>query len=722
MSTRSKPSRADARIRRLSLGKKILFTFVPAVILLVAIEGGLALLGVRPPLSEKDPFVGFVSNISLFAEAERSGGRRQMVTAQNKRGFFNVQSFDLPKPAGTYRVFCLGGSTTYGRPYSDRTSFSGWLRELLPVVDPRRRWEVVNAGGISYASYRIASLVEELAGYEPDLFVIYTGHNEFLEERTYRQLRRIPSGVRSAASVLARTRIWNAMETVIGSVRGGAARATDGQFLLPAEVKAALDHSAGPALYERDDELQSGVVDHYAFSLQRIVEAARSTGADVLLVNPASNLKDCTPFKSQHTDRLDEAARARSRELLASALSQIEAAAWEDALATLDSALTFDPRHAELHYRRGQVLLATGRTEEAGVALTRARDEDVCPLRAITPIQRAAAEMARDAGTMFVDAADIFARRTREEVDHPLAGEETFLDHVHPTIEGHRLIAEAVIDRMIERGIVTRDEGWGPAAVAGVVERVEQGIDHAAHALALANLALTLDWAGKKEDSRRLAFQALESGVEDPTILMIAGRHLAMEGKNDEALDCFQRAVKVRPGDPVLHSQLGMLRAGRNELEAAAAHLFLASLLWQDNPEYHRQLGAILSMRGRPEAALSSLLEARRLAPADRGLDERIASIQSRLGDGVSVAPAGFAVTRYESGYPKTIAQTQPNAAGRAVPDGIWTEWYDGGGLKGFADYVDGVRHGVAITWDERGRDSSRREYRNGAAAGVESE
>ena len=36
------------------------------------------------------------------------------------------------------------------------------------------------SGGVSYASYRVAALMEELVRYEPDLFVIYSGHNEFL--------------------------------------------------------------------------------------------------------------------------------------------------------------------------------------------------------------------------------------------------------------------------------------------------------------------------------------------------------------------------------------------------------------------------------------------------------------------------------------------------------------------------------------------------------------
>ena len=61
-----------------------------------------------------------------------------------------------------------------------------------PAADPSRRWEVINAGGISYASYREAKLVEEIARYQPDLVLVYSGHNEFLEERTYRKAAAIP--------------------------------------------------------------------------------------------------------------------------------------------------------------------------------------------------------------------------------------------------------------------------------------------------------------------------------------------------------------------------------------------------------------------------------------------------------------------------------------------------------------------------------------------------
>ncbi|MCK5378818.1 MAG: O-GlcNAc transferase, partial [Acidobacteria bacterium] len=169
----------------MSVGKKILMAIGVTVVFFLVLEGVLALVGVEPRLYVEDPFVGFTSTSPLFVEDVDAEGQLVYRTADNKARLFNPQSFPADKGDGTVRVFCMGGSTTYGRPFDDVTSFCGWLRELLPEVDPSHRWEVINAGGVSYASYRVALLMEELIRYDPDLFVIYSGQNEFLEARTY---------------------------------------------------------------------------------------------------------------------------------------------------------------------------------------------------------------------------------------------------------------------------------------------------------------------------------------------------------------------------------------------------------------------------------------------------------------------------------------------------------------------------------------------------------
>jgi len=219
--------------RKLPVWKKALFGLVVTGLFFAGLELLLGLCGVRPLLYSEDPFVGFESNIPLFVEQAGSDGRAVLATARNKLEWFNAQQFPRHKGANTYRIFCLGGSTTYGRPYTDPTSFCGWLRELLPAADPSRNWEVINAGGISYASYRAAVVMEELTGYEPDLFIVYSGHNEFLERRTYRELLATPSVVSKVVSRLGRTRSYTALKRVLEVVAKEGGGREDGRFLLP---------------------------------------------------------------------------------------------------------------------------------------------------------------------------------------------------------------------------------------------------------------------------------------------------------------------------------------------------------------------------------------------------------------------------------------------------------------------------------------------------------
>ena len=110
------------------------------------------------------------------------------------------------------------------------------MRVFLSEVDPNRRWEVINAGGISYASYRVAELMEELADYEPDLFIVYSGHNEFLEKRTYDKLLKTPEIVRNMAALASRLRLYSTLYDV--AYPEPKRKQSD---LLPTELKTLLD-------------------------------------------------------------------------------------------------------------------------------------------------------------------------------------------------------------------------------------------------------------------------------------------------------------------------------------------------------------------------------------------------------------------------------------------------------------------------------------------------
>jgi hypothetical protein len=102
--------------------KNIAFSLIIVTGFFGAIEMTLALFGVTPDLLTEDPLLGFAENIPQFTETTRADGSVIMATANNKRGLFNYQEFPKQKGSNSYRIFCMGGSTTYGRPYADRVA------------------------------------------------------------------------------------------------------------------------------------------------------------------------------------------------------------------------------------------------------------------------------------------------------------------------------------------------------------------------------------------------------------------------------------------------------------------------------------------------------------------------------------------------------------------------------------------------------------------------
>lgn len=592
-----KPSAQFSRTKRVG------FAFTAVAGFFVCLELALALLGVRPAAFDRDPFVGFSSYLPLFIEEDS-----ERVTARNKYGWFNRQRFRHPKPSNTYRIFSVGGSTTHGRPYDDRASFSGWLRAYLKAADPSKNWDVINAGGVSYASYRVAALMEELVAYEPDLFVIYTGHNEFLERRTYEAMFEMSEAVSAAAGLLSHTRTYAAGGRILARMRGDTAQPSQ----LAAEVDTILANSVGPSDYHRNDAFRSGVIEHFRFNLKRMIQIAESAGARVVLVTPASNLKDCGPFKSEIDDAVTAAEAARLRDLLGASDA---ANAPAEALALLDQARRIDPRHPGVHYSRGRALLALDRASEADRAFRRARDEDVCALRATSEIVEIVRETAAERALPLVDFEAMANDRAMALNGSSIPGNEQFVDHVHLDIDGYGSLGLALFELLREAGVTAPEADLDAPAIDDVRTEILALIDHRSHGVALRNLARVYSWAGKSEEAGRIAAQALDVLGGDAESFDIIGRGFAEQGDRAAAIEAFQQALAANPEFAQSHESLGSEYLAVGRIDDAIAHFREAIRLEPSAAVAHSNLGLALASKGRSETALHHYGEALRLRP-----------------------------------------------------------------------------------------------------------
>ncbi len=421
--------------RKIPWYRRVVYSLQPALIILSAFEFGLRLAGFQSLCSTEDPLVGFTAVNPLFEPVD--GMPKLMVTAPNKRVWFNEQIFLKTKPAGMRRVFCVGGSTTYGRPYSDATSYCGWLRKLLPKLTGQD-WEVINAGGVSYASYRNASLMQELARYEPDLFIVYSAHNEFLERRTYAGLFARPSWLRNTQGLLEKSCLVSMMVRWLNAgsqnglanesqsktsedQSGASGQVAAGVDRLPAEVDERLNHTLGPTDYTRDDAWAEKVLVHYRLNIQRMVDMARDCGAEIVFITPASNESDCSPFKSELATGLVMADQNAFAMALDTARQAAAESTWETAIASYQSALQLDPRHPDANFELGRALGEVGRFSEAQSAFSRAIDEDICPLRATTEISDVVREVAQAKHVPLVEFERNLRRFAEQKTGRPIA-------------------------------------------------------------------------------------------------------------------------------------------------------------------------------------------------------------------------------------------------------------------------------------------------------------
>jgi tetratricopeptide (TPR) repeat protein len=182
------------------------------------------------------------------------------------------------------------------------------------------------------------------------------------------------------------------------------------------------------------EEQRRAAAARFARNVDALISLAREAEVPLLFAVPAANLRS-PPGPSPPTGEPDpgfDASLRAGRNLLAAGKP-------ERALAEIDEAVAAIPSRAGAHYARAEALRALGRDDEAREAYRRAVDLDVRTHRITSALERALLDTLRERGARFVDLRPAFQQRLDDTSTDAL-----FVDHLHPTAEGHARIAEAL--------------------------------------------------------------------------------------------------------------------------------------------------------------------------------------------------------------------------------------------------------------------------------------
>ena len=578
------------------------------------------------------------------------------------------QRLAVKKSPHAYRIFVFGESAALGDP---EPGYGAWryLQILLHERFPGTDFEVVCVAMTAVNSHALLPMARECARLDGDLWILYLGNNEMVGPfgaGTVFGSRAPGTGLVRTVLAIKSTRIGQLLDAL--RLRWGAPSSTPDTW---GGLSMFEDHQLRP-----DDPNRLRAYENFKKNLTDILHSGHAAGVPVILSTVGSNLKNCAPFASLPEPGLGETQKAKWDAAYQAGIALEAAGDYPAALKQYAGAAAIDPRYADLQFRLGTCHLARTNPVPALGEFELARDYDTLAFRAdsrINQIIKDAADAGAGQGVYFLDAARLLAQNSREKIP----GNEMFYEHVHLNFDGNYLLGRALAEQvanLLPPAIASRGgKGWAPADLcdrrlavspwdrsrvweeiinrlaeppysgqlthAGTVRLCEEKIGalNAAadagtpeatrqlyrQALALApadiflhqNFAQFLGASGDLAQATVEAQRVAELLPQRPAQYYDIGNLLIIQGRIDEAVDYYSRALAVQGDFAHALNGMGLVLANRQKTSEAAAYFQRSLRANPVDPETCLDLGFMEQNRGDIKQALDNYQKAARLQP-----------------------------------------------------------------------------------------------------------
>jgi len=333
------------------------------------------------------------------------------------RYFFNIEKvpysnedlFDKIKAKNSFRIFVLGESSAAGYPYLPTGSFSRYLEKSLELLYPDSRIEVVNVAMTAINTYALRDLFPGIVEQKPDLVLIYTGHNEY-----YGAL-----GVGSVESFGSNTSLVNAVlylnkfktfELIRNSVNSIAQLFAGKKSRDPGTLMSRIVKEQYIPFGEQNYKIG---LNQFKNNIEDILAIASENNIPVILGTLTSNLKDQPPFISIKSGNMPGALEV---------------------------------------FNLAKTELANGNIPAAEKLFKKAKDLDCLRFRAPEEMNDLIRKFGAEYRCPVVDIDSVFNAVSPDGI----TGNNLMTDHLHPTLEGYKLIGKLYLEQMKESGYLPK--------------------------------------------------------------------------------------------------------------------------------------------------------------------------------------------------------------------------------------------------------------------------
>lgn len=362
------------------------------------------------------------------------------------------ETFAYEKPANGYRIFCLGESTTASFPYELNARWHRLLQDRLATLFPDKTIEVINVGLSAVSSFAVREFAEELTRYQPDLFLVYLGHNEF-----YGALGLGSTQYFGKSRAVIRFYLWlqkfktfQLLRNTIVAVTGNPTKAptTPNQTLMEQMVRSQYIAFGSADYHHAAQSFRENLID--------IIDIAKQNKVGILVSTLTSNLKDHAPFHSLFSEQTTPAAKVQWEKFFQDGQAWENQKAYTQALSAYREAEKIDAMPAKLHFQMGLCYEALQNYAEALAAYQKARDYDALRFRASGEFNEIIRQVCSAVQAPVVEMERTFAAHSPAGI----TGFEWISEHLHPNFDGYFLLAKTFAEAMQRNSFVAKASEW----------------------------------------------------------------------------------------------------------------------------------------------------------------------------------------------------------------------------------------------------------------------
>jgi tetratricopeptide (TPR) repeat protein len=448
----------------ISKRRRRLFALIAFLLPFVVLAGVEAVLRFKGYGGYPDFFrpVGELPDNGALHIVEPAASKPYFFANPERPGYADQSHFLMPKPRDTIRVFLFGESAAKGYPQPPNLAVSSFLESLWEKSMPGKSVEVINLGTTAISSLPIRYMVAEAARYKPDLFIFYTGNNEFF-------------GAYGVASINAAGPLPSGALPWLRAARGTAlVQALDGWIHEKADANVTLmEEMMARAFIPHDSSLREAAARNLESNLGASLSAAASYGIPVLVCTTASNEAGLAPIGEDDFSPLSgekkQAAIAEFNAIVA--LVDTDPGA---AVPRLQAFLKTCPQHASTTFHLGRSWAALGDTQAARTSFLAARDLDAMPWRPTSATEEAICRAARQHHMPLCDIASEFRNLSPEGA----TSWALLDDHVHLSLRGQIEAARLILQSISTSSQLASSLRPDPSALAGLPDWKSLAAEH----------------------------------------------------------------------------------------------------------------------------------------------------------------------------------------------------------------------------------------------------